>query len=981
MGNQVCALPDGASGKVLRDMAGPQRIPITDRFWFELLKVQLPGIEQAGYFDAHYAQPDVLDGLVRDAYFLQLVATNEHSGNFRTFLRFWARLLHYYRTSPRDAKPCGARAVLSLSLLCRCLLKHFAATFSAPELAFQLEQVPYEPASEAERPPDGSLLVSYRSRRVAVQQPGTGAVGGSCLAGGPAASACLEPLCAVFPEDAHLLRDVEHCAFRAVATGETFAAADVAERAGETEAWELVACPGGVPAGRDSVVRSVFREIIDFLVSSSFGAMSGASPSLLIDSDVEAMEGLPAPRNLSTAPHTLQLQAVLLEILLLLSAVIVPRYAPALGLESAASRADFSAPWLFSDRDRRAAAAAVAARHSAGRAPGSSRGWPSRAAAAASSGHPTTPGRTRAADARPESGGQEVSGPSTRDCAGHQSDSPRLRLHFDKEGAETDPEAPAPCVARPPGPREAPPLLFLSALLQVLDEDEAAEATHRGDSGGTGEEQPHMPSAAPSEEMRCRSGPRAEALLASLLNCVWLEPHAALLPRPPRELLQLLTGVAVPFGRDSPSSRDDAENDLLPATADERAAARAATGAARHLATRALLVLLLLLFHEPEAHPGIGRAFAALTDPLLDGPTGTRPAHTAVAAPLNFTQLLKAVLARLQEGLYPLILYCLVHKNMGFRRYCLCRADADEVLVPILEVLHQLPAVVEGTALAAPPPSATALLLTLLALTGDRGLCEGASRTRLTDGKRVLGHTRPLRDVAVSSLLVIVLLRVAQWNFAACRDPFFLQAVAGVLKNLAAHGVEQLHWYAASRLLEVSQLLARNVLKASLLEDQGAAGDAPVAAEGDQRARMVREFLLALVRFISGCLRVPLAARNGALAYALQRAYPPQFDALEGDPDLGPPVRHVHAVVGWFQAQCPPGDEGEGADGEGQLARLEAAASRLPGAVDILAAPGSGGCVYAESAGASAYFLPVVWRGAQKLIPEHVCWSQPAGAL
>uniref|UniRef100_A0A7S1LK82 Uncharacterized protein n=1 Tax=Alexandrium catenella TaxID=2925 RepID=A0A7S1LK82_ALECA len=130
---------------------------------------------------------------------------------------------------------------------------------------------------------------------------------------------------------------------------------------------------------------------------------------------------------------------------------------------------------------------------------------------------------------------------------------------------------------------------------------------------------------------------------------------------------------------------------------------------------------------------------------------------------------------------------------------------------------------------------------------------------------------------------------------------------------------------------------------------------------------------------MSGCLRVPRAARNCALAYALQRAYPPQFDALKDDPDLGPPLRHIRAVADWFQAQCPPGDS-DGADGEGQLARLEAAASRLPGFVDALAAPGVGGCAYAESAGASAYFLPAVWRGAWKLIPEHVCWSQPAGA-
>ncbi|CAE8584653.1 unnamed protein product, partial [Polarella glacialis] len=133
-------LPEGPAAKALQEMIKPSRIAITDSFWFELLKVQLPGLLRPGFFDAHYKEPAILDSLVRDAYFLQLVATNEHSGNFRTFLRFWARLLHYFRTSPSDSKPCNASAVLSLSLLCRCLLKQFAECFTAQELLFQLEQ-------------------------------------------------------------------------------------------------------------------------------------------------------------------------------------------------------------------------------------------------------------------------------------------------------------------------------------------------------------------------------------------------------------------------------------------------------------------------------------------------------------------------------------------------------------------------------------------------------------------------------------------------------------------------------------------------------------------------------------------------------------------------------------------------------------------------------------------------------------------------
>eukprot|EP00438_Fugacium_kawagutii_P007315 Skav235709 [mRNA] locus=scaffold280:410716:417935:- [translate_table: standard] len=92
--DQESVLPEGPAGNALQEMTKPKRIAITDSFWFELLKVQLPGLMKPGFFEAHYTEPTVLDALVRDAYFLQL-----------------ARLLHYFRTSPSDAKPCSFSAV------------------------------------------------------------------------------------------------------------------------------------------------------------------------------------------------------------------------------------------------------------------------------------------------------------------------------------------------------------------------------------------------------------------------------------------------------------------------------------------------------------------------------------------------------------------------------------------------------------------------------------------------------------------------------------------------------------------------------------------------------------------------------------------------------------------------------------------------------------------------------------------------------
>lgn len=988
MGNQACSLPDGASGKALREMAGPQRIPITDRFWFELLKVQLPGIEQAGFFDVLYKRPEELDSLVHDAYFLQLVATNEHSGNFRTFLRFWARLLHYYRTSPRDAKPCGAATVLSLSLLCRCLLKHFVGTFTAPELVFQLEQAPLEVAdATATQPDDGTVPVSYCGRRIPVK----------VAACSQSPGAVLDHFRAAFPDDAiAALASVERCALRSATDGETFAAADLAERIAETGAGPhgLVLCPGGVPAARSSVLRSVLREVADFLASSSFGAVNGASPSLLSDSDADggsADGGRPLPaRNLSVSPQTLQLQAILLEILLTLLSVLAPRYGPPRSTETGAaegavSRVDFCAPLLYG-----------------------------------------IPGRVKApAQAAWTSPPQEV-------AAG--------------AGGKDDSEAFTYSVAHPPSLGEAPCMPLLSALLEVLEEDESDEVRDTGAADGGaaagfaiqeaaecfpasgGRARPGPAGSSRSQEHR-RPGPRAEALFAMLLNCIWLEPRGASLPRPTKEVLCLFGGVGLPpqsagsHGM-APAAPPAADGPSSPAS-DPKGDSKAAQAAAGRLGVRAPLVLLLLLFHEPQDHPAVSSAFADLSDPLLAGvdagvaaaavsnggaasgassskadaaSSGSRSSSRrgskgqSVSAPVNFAQLLGALLPRLRDGLYSMLLYCLVQRNAGFRRYCLSRASADEVLVPVLEVLNQLPATTAGSGgrggaeaseEAAPsvapqptaPAAATALLLSLLTLTGERTFCESASHVRLADGNRVLDHARPVRDMLVSSVLIAVVLRVAHWNFAACRSAFFNQAAAGILTNLAGWGVEQMHWYTAGRVIEVAQLLARNALKAQV-DETASTGAAQADLLAEHRKRMVRELLRALLRLISSCLQVPRVARNCNLVYALQRAYPAQFAALESDEDFGASLRHIRAVTSWFQEQCAPGTEDGADDSAIQVARLEAAAMRLHGggAEEVEASCSGKRFVFREADGSSAFFLPEVWREAKRTMPEHVCW-------
>lgn len=859
MGNQAGAAQAGiAHGHVLTKMVGSDRIAIDDGFWFEFLRVQLPGTEGTGFFDKYYESPTELDELIRNEYFLRLMTTNEHSGNFRTFLRFWTRLLYYYRTSPHDARPCTPAAALSLALICRILVKQFAGMFSAQELIFHLEQVPHEPEKDTTTLQPGELFVSYRNNKLKVN---VGSLGQDSVT---ASAACVEAMVPYVPDDADILRS-ERCGLRDVAQGDVFAKVDLAGRVA-LGCHEVVLCPAGVPK-KDSVLRALFKEVCDTIVTSSFGALSAASPSLHESDGSDKTEATSGGRNLSVPPHAMQLQCVLLETMLSLLAVVAPRFGPP--PEQPVSRLHFCAPFLHANA--RGSTAAVA-----------------QGSATVSSG-----------------------------------------LH----------------VALPPGSTEEPAMPFLDAFLESLAVEDGTES--------------HSSNA---ETVGTSTQSRGEAFVATMINFIWLEPYAMRLIKPDIEVLSLLGSTV---------QKAQAPGGPLPAEAERSDAAAASAW----LALRSQIVLLLTLFHRPFAHPAVNGAFAKVTDPSLVVNGQESPVAAGAGAPPNFRELLTTIMSRLHHQLYPLLFYVLLYRNRTFREYCLSQKDVGTLIVPILAVLDQLPTATKAATKTSGgvvlPTSATVLLLALLALTGDPTVCQRASKEVIEDGNKVLRNGPQLTSVPVSSLLVLVLLRLAHWNFAAAKNSFFNKAISGVLANLSRHGLEGLHWHGAERLLERSALLARNHQKWK--EDAAISDDAEV-----KRREMVRELLRSLVRLLSGVLQTTRAKQNCNLIYAIQRQYPPVFSEIEasGDEELCPALKHVRAIVEWFNTECPPV---EGEDHR-HVSRLEAAAARLPSELDSTSGQYSDvGFAFCETPESWAFFQPSIWRAALLFLPPHICWT--TGAL
>lgn len=113
--------------------------------------------------------------------------------------------------------------------------------------------------------------------------------------------------------------------------------------------------------------------------------------------------------------------------------------------------------------------------------------------------------------------------------------------------------------------------------------------------------------------------------------------------------------------------------------------------------------------------------------------TSTSP-FQQIALPLRFDPLLATFCSsrRLSEHLNSLILYGLVYRNRTFRVFCLSRTEVHFLVLPMLRILHDIPAAYDKptnsaiplSSLPLPscfpaPPAATLLFLVLLILSRD----------------------------------------------------------------------------------------------------------------------------------------------------------------------------------------------------------------------------------------------------------------------
>ncbi|XP_068033493.1 dymeclin isoform X5 [Anomalospiza imberbis] len=207
------------------------------------------------------------------------------------------------------------------------------------------------------------------------------------------------------------------------------------------------------------------------------------------------------------------------------------------------------------------------------------------------------------------------------------------------------------------------------------------------------------------------------------------------------------------------------------------------------LASQSLLLLLVLanLTDTPDTPNPYRQAIMSFKNTQDNTAFSSSNPH---AFQINFNSLYTALCEQQKSDQATLLLYMLLHQNSNVRTYVLARADIENLVLPILEILYHVEERNSHHVYMA--------LIILLILTEDDGFNRSIHEVIL---KNITWYAeRVLTEISLGSLLILVVIRTIQYNMTRTRDKYLHTNCLAALANMSAQ-FRSLHQYAAQRII------------------------------------------------------------------------------------------------------------------------------------------------------------------------------------
>ncbi|XP_072920169.1 dymeclin isoform X4 [Hemitrygon akajei] len=309
------------------------------------------------------------------------------------------------------------------------------------------------------------------------------------------------------------------------------------------------------------------------------------------------------------------------------------------------------------------------------------------------------------------------------------------------------------------------------------------------------------------------------------------------------------------------------------------------------LANRSLLLLLVLsnlsnMSDRPNPYRQSIMSFKNTQD------------NTAIQSPnphafqINFNSLYTALYEQQKSDQATLLLYTLLHQNPNVRTYVLARTDVENLVLPILEILYHVEKRNSHHVYMA--------LIILLILTEEDSFNRSVHEVIL---KNITWYAeRPLTEISLGSLLILVVIRTVQYNMTRTRDKYLHTNCLAALANMSSQ-FRSLHQYAAQRIISLFALLSKKHNK--VLEQATQSLSSSISTEENspipdhaQDVNVIEEVIRMMLEIINSCFSSCLH-HNPNLVYALLYKRD-LFEQFRTHPSFQDVMQNLDLVISFF---------------------------------------------------------------------------------
>ncbi|CAG9540808.1 unnamed protein product [Cercopithifilaria johnstoni] len=323
---------------------------------------------------------------------------------------------------------------------------------------------------------------------------------------------------------------------------------------------------------------------------------------------------------------------------------------------------------------------------------------------------------------------------------------------------------------------------------------------------------------------------------------------------------------------------------------------------------------------------------------------------------LDYSNLYERLCATVNQQSPMLFLYILLHRNVGFRNYVLSRINLEKLVLPVLIVLNN-GAQRSGATNSYDAHHVYLALIVILILSEDDFFCKVAHEMMIKD-TTWFNSERPLGEISLGGLIILVFVRIIQFNTLKTKDRYLHTNCLAALANMSSY-FKNLTSIVCQKLIGLLEVFTRR--HAKLIENMRVRAEYDIMQEKESHnyhkdITALEEGIRSLLEICNSCLTSNLRANPHFIYTILYKR--DLFDAFQNHPMFQDLIWNICAVINHFASRVQLLERGSSVSDV--LATIEKGALHWP--TDRLKKFPELKFKYVEDDNTVEFFVPYVWR-------------------